>query len=138
STIPNSKLKPYTSTTREIGLELGLFQNRLRTDISLYHQTTTDDIVGANVPNPTGYSNVLVNVGEMENKGIELMLSADALTRGGFGWEVSYNLAYNKNEIVKISDEMDRLSVGAPPRTLNGFVYHFQGMPFGMIAGYRA
>ena len=139
NTIPNSQLKPYTSTTNEIGLELGMFQNRLRADISLYQQTTTDDIVGANVPNSTGYTNVLVNVGKMQNKGVELMLTANPLrSTSKINWETSYNLAYNQNEIVKISDAMDRLSVGAPPRTLNGFIYHFQGQPFGMIAGYKA
>lgn len=139
STIPNSNLKPYTSSTKEIGLELGMFGNRLRADISLYNQVTTDDIVSANVPNSTGYTSVLVNVGEIENKGVEVMLTASPLRNNAvFDWSVNYNVAYNRNTVIKISDDLDRLSVGAPPRTLNGFVYHFEGQPFGMIAGYKA
>src|SRR5690606_13938638 len=109
------------------------------TDISLYNQMTTDDIVAANVPNSTGYERVLVNVGEIRNRGIELAITGSPIRRANsFSWEVNYNLAYNRNTIVKISDDMDRLAVGAPPRTLNGFVYHFEGQPFGMIAGYKA
>lgn len=139
STIPNSMLKPFTSTTQEAGLDLSMFNNKFRADITLYNQNTTNDIVSANVPNVTGYSSVLVNVGKIQNKGIELLLTGRPInSNNGFSWETSYNIAYNKNTVVRISEDMDRLSVGAPPRTLNGFVYHFEGQPYGMIAGYKA
>ncbi len=138
SRVPNSALKPYTSTTSEIGLELSMFKNKLRFDGSLYNQITTDDIVAVNIPNSSGYTSTLINIGKVRNRGIELLVTVLPIERkNGFTWELSYNFSYNHNTVVKISDEMDRMSVGAPPRSLNGFVYHFEGQPYGMLAGYK-
>jgi TonB-linked SusC/RagA family outer membrane protein len=138
NTIPNL-LKPYTSTTTELGIEFKLFKNRLSTDITLYNRSTTNDIVEASVPLSSGYRSVALNVGKMENKGIELLLTGTPVNEPkGFSWEVSYNMAYNKNTVVKIADGLTSLALpGAEARTNNGFVYHFEGMPFGMISGYK-
>ncbi|MEQ9442564.1 MAG: SusC/RagA family TonB-linked outer membrane protein [Cyclobacteriaceae bacterium] len=137
-TIPNS-LKPYTSTTYEMGIELKAFDNRLGADITLYNRTTTDDIVNASIPISSSYNSVALNVGEMQNRGIELMLSGMLVSsQRGFNWDASFNMAYNQNEVLKIADGLEQLYLpGATTRTLNGWIYHFEGMPFGMIAGYR-
>lgn len=140
NTIPNEKLKPYTSTTTELGIETKLFGNRLGIDLTVYDRTTTDDIVRATVPFSTSYTNVSLNVGKVQNRGIELLLTGSPVKSvNGFGWDVSFNMAYNKNTVVKIADGLTSLALpGAIARTQNGFIYHFEGQPFGMISGYRA
>ncbi len=56
-----------------------------------------------------------------------------------FNWNVSYNMGYNENTVLKISEGLKSIFLpGATTRTQNGGVYHFEGMPFGMIAGNRA
>lgn len=144
TTIPN-KLKPYTSTTTEIGLETRLFNSRLGMDITLYDRTTTNDIVNATVPWTSGYNAVALNVGKIKNKGIELLVTGTPLkgkSNNNLNWDVSYNMAYNENEVVYIGDGISSITFGQSEntnrtRTENGWIYHFAGMPFGMIAGNR-
>jgi TonB-linked SusC/RagA family outer membrane protein len=138
TTIPN-KLTPYTSTTSEIGIETRILNSRLGVDITLYDRTTTNDIVAASVPFTSGYTSVALNVGKIKNKGIELLLTGTPVKHATFSWDVSFNFAYNKNTVLKIADGLTSLFLpGATTRTQNGGIYHFQGMPFGMIAGNRA
>lgn len=138
NTIPN-KLKPYTSTTTEAGVEARIFNNKLGIDLTVYDRTTTNDIVNASVPFSSGYQNVALNVGEIRNRGVELLLTGTPLNTGGFSWDIAYNMAYNKNTVLKISDDLQSIQLpGATTRTLNGGIYHFEGQPFGMIAGNRA
>jgi len=134
-TIPNA-LKPYTSTTAEAGFEMRMLNNRLSVDLTLYDRTTTNDIVSASVSPASSYNDVRLNVGEIKNKGVELLLSGTPVQNPqGLEWNVSYNVAYNDNRVVRIADGLTSLA-GAQPRTQNAFVYHFEGQPYGMIAGY--
>ncbi|MEO6733936.1 MAG: SusC/RagA family TonB-linked outer membrane protein [Ferruginibacter sp.] len=138
TTIPN-KLTPYTSTTLEAGLETRLFNNRVGVDVTLYDRTTTNDIVNASVPFTSGYSSVALNVGEIKNRGIELLLTGSPVKKTDFNWDISFNLAYNDNKVIKIADGLQSIFLpGATTRTQNGGIYHFEGMPFGMIAGNKA
>lgn len=138
NTIPNSSLKPYTSTTTEFGIELRALNNRIGGDVTLYDRTTTNDIVSASVPLSSSYTSVLLNVGKIRNRGIELLLTGAPLrTLKGFNWDISFNMAYNDNKVIKIADGLTSLALpGAEARTENGYVYHFENMPFGMIAGF--
>ncbi len=143
NTIPN-KLKPYTSTTSEIGIETRLFNSRIGVDLTVYDRTTTNDIVNASVPWTSGYNAVALNVGKIKNKGIELLLTGTPVKgrNSSLNWDVSLNLAYNKNEVVYIGDGISSITFGQSEntnrtRTENGWIYHFTGMPFGMIAGNR-
>ncbi|MDQ3291302.1 MAG: SusC/RagA family TonB-linked outer membrane protein, partial [Bacteroidota bacterium] len=138
NTIPNS-LKPYTSTTAEAGLEMKVFQNRLGVDVAVYDRTTTNDIVNATVPISSSYNSVSLNVGKMRNRGIELLLTGTPVKSAkGFSWDVSYNMAYNQNTVIKIAEGLTSLALpGARPRTENAYIYHYEGQPFGMIAGFQ-
>lgn len=136
NTIPNN-LKPYTSTTTELGIEFRTLNGRLGADITVYDKKTTNDIVNATTSNTSGYNAVRINVGEMRNQGIELLLTGSPIrSSGGLNWDVSYNMAYNENQIVKIADGLTSLS-GGQPRTQNAFVNHYEGKPYGMISGFR-
>jgi TonB-linked SusC/RagA family outer membrane protein len=137
NTIP-ARLTPYTSTTIEFGLEMRALDGRMFGEIALYEQTTTDDIVNATIPRPSGYTAVALNVGEIRNRGIEFTLGGTPVrTANGFRWGINYNMAYNDSEVLKISDELTSIQ-RARARSLNGFIFHFEGEPYGMIAGFRA
>ncbi|MEP6724436.1 MAG: SusC/RagA family TonB-linked outer membrane protein, partial [Bacteroidota bacterium] len=136
--------KPYTSTTSEAGIETRLFKNRIGVDLTVYDRTTTNDIVNASVPWTSGYNAVALNVGKIKNKGIELLLTGTPVKGKdkSLNWDISFNMAYNKNEVVYIGEGISSITFGQSEntnrtRTENGWIYHFQGMPFGMIAGNR-
>lgn len=138
NTIPN-KLTPYTSTTAEAGIEARMFKSRFGIDLTVYDRTTTNDIVNASVPLSSGYTSVALNVGKIKNRGIELLLTGTPVKTATVNWNISYNMAYNKNTVLKISEGLTSIFLpGATTRTQNGGIYHFEGMPFGMIAGNRA
>ncbi|MFC0186339.1 hypothetical protein ACFFJX_29475 [Pseudarcicella hirudinis] len=138
NTIPNKALQPNTTTTTEIGVELKTLNNRLGIDLTLYNRVTTNDAVQASTSSASGYQAVLLNVGKVQNQGIEVLLTGTPVkAASGFGWNVSYNFAYNDNKVIKIADGLTALSMDES-RTRNGYVYNFEGQPFGMIAGYRA
>ncbi|WP_026461593.1 SusC/RagA family TonB-linked outer membrane protein [Adhaeribacter aquaticus] len=138
ATLP-TLLTPYTSTTAEAGIETRLFNNRIGVDLTVYDRTTTNDIVNASLPHASGYTAVALNVGKMKNRGVELMLNGTPIkTESGLAWNITYNMAYNKNEVISIAPDLGLTSLrlpGATTRTENGWITHYQGQPFGMIAG---
>ena len=71
----NPSLKPFTSTTWEAGLDTKLFNNRLGVDLTYYLRRTTNDIVKTAISGTSGYQNTYVNVGQVDNSGIELLLT---------------------------------------------------------------
>ncbi len=136
SNIPNPFLKPLTKTDFEIGLNVGFLDNRLGLDIAYYQATTTDDILNASISQASGFPGTTVNVGEITNKGVELLLTGTPIRRA-FTWDISINFAKNNNEVKRLDAEgkIKRLQIGEP-RTRYAFIQHIIGHPYGMIVGY--
>ena len=91
----------------DAGLELGLFQNRLSLELDLYHKLTTDMLLSAPVPYSSGYETVSKNVGSMENKGVELAINSVNMNRGGFSWNTTFNISFNKNKVIALTGGSD-------------------------------
>lgn len=135
--VPNPDLRPLTSTTYEGGFEARFLNNRLGLDVTLYNRKTTDDIVQGNIAISSGYSAALLNVGELSNKGIEVLVTGTPIKPegGSFGWDVSYNVAYNKSEVVKLAPGLDNLTVG--DGVGGGTIRNQVGGTYGEVWGYR-
>lgn len=134
SQVPNAKLQPYQVTGSEIGLEGRLFSNRLAFDLAVYDRKTTNDIVGASISPASGYTTALFNIGEVTNKGVELLLSYKLVNNKNFSWEASYNVGYNKSNVVQIYPGLDKLFVEEPRPRVSG-IYQVDGKPFAQILG---
>jgi TonB-linked SusC/RagA family outer membrane protein len=132
-TIPNPDLRPPTSTEIEFGADVRFFQDRLGLDFTYYHQKTTDDILQASIAPSSGFGYTYVNVGELQNNGIEILINGTPL-KGAFTWDVSLNMAHNSNEVVSLIEGSTEL-VLEEPRTRNVYIKHVVGEPFGMITG---
>ncbi|MDA0196197.1 MAG: SusC/RagA family TonB-linked outer membrane protein [Bacteroidetes bacterium] len=135
-TLRNPELIPSLSTEIEFGFDLRLFNNRAGIDFAYYSQTTTEDIVGASVALSSAFSKTTVNVGKLENKGVELLLTGTPIQSGDLTWDVSLNLAKNKNKVIRIIEGLDEL-VFEESRTRTTRIKHIVGQPFGMITGFR-
>ena len=133
--VTNPDLRPLTSTTYEAGVDVQLLDSRLGVDLTLYNRTTTNDIVQTNISNASGYTRALLNVGELNNKGVELLLTARPVVSGNFNWNVSYNMAYNKSEIVRLAEGLNTVQVGSGIG--GGTIQNEIGRPYGIIKGYR-
>ncbi len=88
-------LGPEKTRSSELGLELKFFNNRLYTDFTLYKASTFDQIINAPVDASTGFEFTRTNVGEISNKGFELMVGGTPIQTDDFSWDVSVNLAKN-------------------------------------------
>ena len=106
--IPEDNLKPQRQTTFELGTELLFFDGRLRTDFSFYDIRTTDQIVQLTVPQSTGFNLKTVNAGEIQNVGIELLLSGTPVQlENGFKWTTTFNFSKNKQKVVSLTEGLD-------------------------------
>jgi TonB-linked SusC/RagA family outer membrane protein len=132
---PNRDLVPLTSTEFEVGMDVGFFNNRLGFDVSFYLQKTTDDIIPATIPVSSGFGSTWINIGEMENKGYEVLLTGSPF-RGNFNWDIQINYAENHNKVIKISDEIEETRV-EQSRTRTAFLGYMEGEPYGVITGYK-
>jgi TonB-linked SusC/RagA family outer membrane protein len=132
--IPNPNLKPLTVTETEIGIDFRVFNNKLGVDFTYYDQQTTDDILNATISRASGFGSTSVNLGKMQNRGIELLISATPLKSNNLNWDVTLNLAKNNNKVKALIEGSSEL-VMEEPRTRNSFIKNIVGHPFGMITG---
>jgi hypothetical protein len=95
----NDNLKPEKITSYETGLEMRFFNNRLYTDLSYYHITSEDLIMDVPVEASTGFSRFRENVGQMTNKGFEILIGGVPIKNKDFSWDISFNLAKNDNKL---------------------------------------
>jgi len=102
--IPNDNLKWEKTAQYDIGVELGLFANRLNFDVSYYQKKTTDLLLDVPLPRTTGYKSVLMNVGSVQNRGVDIMINASPVKNEVFSWNTSLNMNYNKNKVLKLGE----------------------------------
>lgn len=135
SLVTNPDLRPYTSTTYEVGFNAKLLDYRLGVDLTFYDRTTTDDIVQTDISTASGYSRALLNVGKVSNRGVELLLTGSLIRTDNFKWDASYNMAYNKSEIKKLTEGLNTVQIGSGIG--GGSIQNVVGRPYGTIWGYR-
>lgn len=133
--LANPNLKWETNVTTNLGLDFGLFKNRVTGTVEVYSKDTKDLLLTQPLQTSTGFSSITSNVGKVNNKGIEVTLGADiikARRTGGFNWNMNFTFAYNKNEVkelyngLKILPSDNSVQVGQPLGVL--FTQKFAGV----------
>ena len=100
--LANPNLTWETTTGFNYGVDFSLLSNRLSGSIDYYRTTTNDLIFDVSIPEITGFEEITSNVGEVDNRGIEVALNGRPLQSSNFIWNVSFNIAANRNEIVSL------------------------------------
>lgn len=93
----------------DLGLDFAFFKNRLSGSIDEYYKYTYDLLYNVPLPLESGYRTALVNVGAMKNRGIELTLNSVNIDTKDFTWQTSLNYSFNKNEIDKLYNDLERV-----------------------------
>ncbi|MBL7764777.1 MAG: SusC/RagA family TonB-linked outer membrane protein [Chitinophagaceae bacterium] len=130
--LENPNLKPEITVEKEIGTELGFFQDRLRVDLSLYDRTSKDMIIPVDLPASSGYTSGLFNAGKITNRGIELAVNATPvrMKNNGLKWDLFFTYTKNKSEVKELFGDNQQLSLGG----FNGLsVVAAVGQPYGAI-----
>lgn len=115
SSMANPDLKWEKTGQFDVGMEIGLWQNKLSFDIAYYNKKTTDLLLDCPLPHSTGYKTVYKNIGSVRNSGMDLMISARPVTTNDFSWSSTLNLNYNKNKILHLGENDEDIE-------LNGWV----------------
>ncbi len=140
--IPNGALQPYTSSEIEFGADFRFFQNRFGLDVAYYERTTTNDILSTGISATSGFGSTIVNIGELKNKGIELLLNAVVVQSKDFKWDVSFNYTNNISELLNLGNN----AKGEPIKAINleesrlrlgERIQHIVGRPLGYIIGFK-
>jgi TonB-linked SusC/RagA family outer membrane protein len=137
--VANSELKPLLATEVELGFEAQFFNNRMGIDFTVYQRITEDDILPATISRTSGYLSAQVNVGEVSNKGIELLINGTPIAKPNFTWNASFNLGYNKSEVLslinpEVHDEWLQLDQN---RAQTAYIHNIEGLPYGQVTGYQ-
>ena len=135
----NPDLKWETTTSYNIGLSTGFFQNRLTATLDFYYKKTSDLLLDVPVEQVTGFSTVLRNVGSVTNKGVEFELGGVLVENKNWKWNVNANIAHNVNKVTSLGDSEyfipDFNSVGTL-QYINPLIVKV-GEPLGTFYGYK-
>lgn len=136
--IANDNLKWERSIEINPGIDFGLFDNKINGSIEYYRRTSDDLLLNVPVASPSGFTNALLNIGEVRNEGVEFNIKTYNINNGKFKWSTNFIASTNKNTLTNFgdadgtvitpSDGNDRntewiVSVGNPISNFYGFVY---------------
>jgi len=133
-TIPNSEITPFEKNETEFGFDLRMFDNKLSIDATIYDNETLGDIVGVSASATSGFGSALANLGNITNKGVELLIKGEIMRTEDFAWNASINYTNNTSEVVATNDTGGNISMDEP-RSRNLRVTHIVGEKYGALYG---
>ncbi len=134
STIPPLGLKPQRKQSKEAGIEMRFFNNRLALDAAFYRENTKNQIMNIAVSRTSGFSSQTINAGNLQNQGIELQLLATAIQKKDFNWDITVNWSTNENKVVELYGDMKYLYLY--DASWGAYVYAIPGQEYGTLWGY--
>ncbi|OJY85747.1 MAG: SusC/RagA family TonB-linked outer membrane protein [Sphingobacteriales bacterium 44-15] len=129
-------LKWETTEQKDIGIDLGILDNRIGLSVDYYIKNTRDLLNTVRLPSSLGFTTTIRNVGEVQNKGFEFGLNAKMLT-GAFKWDINTNVSLNRNKVIKLYNGEDILGgqIDVNAVSDNTSILR-EGQPIGIFWGY--
>jgi len=115
NTLKNNNLKPEITFTYEVGTDIKLFKNRLGIDFTYYDTRSKNQIISVPLTSSTSYSSRIINAGEIQNYGFEIMLNAVPIKlSNGFQWNLALNYSLNRGKVLELADGIPAIVQSAP------------------------
>jgi TonB-linked SusC/RagA family outer membrane protein len=124
-------LKPEFTQTYETGFELRFLKSRLGLELTYYLSNSKDLLLPAKISNTTGFDEAYINAGEIENKGVEISITALPVKTRDFSWNFNINFSTNKSNVVKLNQGLNEIITG----TQSGYLS--SGPSLKLIPGYE-
>ena len=128
----NLNLKPEITSSLEAGLQLQLFRDLIDLDLTWYNNSSHNQIISLPTSDAFGYSSKLINAGEINNRGFEVVLGINPIRRRDLDWNPTINFSRNRNKIIRLSDAVNRLNLSTSLVTLTAQ----EGEGYGQLYGY--
>jgi len=137
----NPNLLPEMSTEKEAGVELKMFNNRFGIDFTYYDRITKNQIISIPVSQTTGYTNSIINLGKINNRGLELRVDGTPVKSKNFSWNIAVNFSRNINKVLDLAQNgqeiTDRVVIGQERRmTPPVALVAVKGQPLGTLYGF--
>ncbi len=140
--LANRRLKWETTISKNLALDFTILNSRLNGSIDFYENNTSDLLLNAQIPQTSGYTTQLQNIGETRNRGVELQLDGVIMDKGDFTWNANFNITTQQNKIVSLGFDTQNqplksytVSSGWITGTYQDFLVEV-GSPVGQYYGY--
>lgn len=137
-TLANEDLTWEKTLEYNLGLEYGMWDERLHIDLDLYHKTTRDLLLEAPVLNISGYNKAWQNIGSIRNMGVEFSMNATLIDTRDFKWSLNANLTHNSSKILQLGQSGAPIYLGISCLNDQSAVILREGGSVGELYGYRA
>lgn len=131
--LANENLTWEKTTELNLGFDFGFLNNKITGSVDVYNRKNTNIIFFMPLPQTTGFSGTFNNIGESNNKGIEIGLNTVNIDKGGFKWSTNFNFAANKNRLEKLYNGINEITYGIGGTNL----IHRVGEPLGSVYDYE-
>lgn len=132
--ISNPKLTWEESQQIDGGIDLSMFNNRLTLNVDIYNRKSKNMLLSNIIPAITGFNTQIVNLGNVRNRGVEMALGVTPVSSRNFQWSVNLNLAFNRNKVLSLNKNGDRVLSGNNDN--NPTHVTVVGKPIGQFFGY--
>ncbi len=109
--LPNPNVRPEKTNSFEVGLDMKFLQNRIGFEVAYYAKYISDQILNISIPSATGYSTKTINAGEVQNTGIEFVISGTPVKTSNFSYNLSLNFNHNVNKVNQLTADYQRFLI---------------------------
>ncbi|MEM5565887.1 TonB-dependent receptor [Psychroserpens sp. AS72] len=132
SNIPNPDLKWESTSQFNLGLNIGLFDDRIKVTADYYNKQTKDLLLSRPLPSSSGFSSITENVGRVENKGIEISIATNNFIGDNFTWDTNFNISGNRNKVLELYNGQPIDDIGRGGNRI------MEGQPIGIFYSYES
>ena len=138
TSVSNPNLRWETTKQLDIGVDLGLFNNRLEFVFDYFRKETYDLLQPIQIPTQSGFGTVLSNIGSIENRGIEFAINSSPFRSANFSWNTGLNVTTYKNKIIELGGDEEIFGPGLASNAFgSGHIYR-PGDEYGLFYGLNA
>ncbi|PUZ29659.1 SusC/RagA family TonB-linked outer membrane protein [Chitinophaga parva] len=134
--IPNKDLQPSAVKELEAGVEMAFLHKRISLDAAVYSKRISRSIIYATASITSGYSGAVLNIGELHNRGVELLVKGIPVQTRHFDWTVTFNGAVNKNVVDRLAPGQTDLEIGTSQVEETAFIHHVVGKAASQIMAF--
>lgn len=136
TSLANKTLRWETTAQSNIGLDMGLFAQRITLTVDAYRKETSDLLLNSQLPPSTGYKTAIKNIGTIRNQGLEFTLNTINIKNKNFQWNTNFNISFNQNKVLSLAEGQNSYTSspgGAFAPNMYGAII---GQPMAQIIGY--
>ena len=126
-------LKPELVKNLEFGIDAKFMENRVGFQFTVYKSNSINQLLKVNVPVATGFYDQYINAGDIQNKGLELVVNATPV-RGDLSWDIAFNLGMNENKVIKLTETVKEFYLEGFSRSATPIVK--EGGSYGDMLGF--